>query len=79
MARTRRPKASPYPAARPPTSVNHSVTAGEGKCEFFGESIRKDEQALADLLAPYEWRPSPELARMIEQLQAEIAARKRPS
>jgi hypothetical protein len=40
---------------------------------------RSIEQALADLLSRYEWRPSPELARMIEQLQAEIADRKRPS
>ena len=37
---------------------------------------RSMEQALADLLAKYEWRPSPELARMIEQLRAEIGERK---
>jgi len=36
------------------------------------------EDALADLVAKYAWRPSAELARMIEQLQAEIADRKRP-
>jgi hypothetical protein len=40
---------------------------------------RSIEDALADLLSKYEWRPSPELARMIEQLQAEIAERKRPA
>jgi hypothetical protein len=40
---------------------------------------RSIEEALADLLATYEWRPSPELALMIEQLQAEIAERKRPA
>jgi hypothetical protein len=37
------------------------------------------QQALADLVATYEWRPTPELALMIEQLQAEIAERKRPA
>ena len=35
------------------------------------------EEALTDLVAKYAWRPSAELARMIEQLQAEIADRKR--
>jgi hypothetical protein len=39
---------------------------------------RSIEEALADLVANYAWRPSVELARMIEQLQAEIADRKRP-
>jgi hypothetical protein len=39
---------------------------------------RSIEEALADLVAKYAWRPSAELARMIEQLQAEIADRKRP-
>jgi hypothetical protein len=34
------------------------------------------EQALADLLATFEKRPSPELARMIRQLETEIAERK---
>ena len=34
------------------------------------------EQAHADLLAAYEKRPHAALARMIEQLEAEIAARK---
>ena len=41
--------------------------------------LRSLEEALANLLAKYQWRPSAELARMIEQLQAEIADRKRPS
>jgi len=36
-------------------------------------------EALAELRAKYKWWPTPELARMIEQLQAEIADRKRPS
>jgi hypothetical protein len=38
--------------------------------------LRSIEEAVADLRAKYEWRPSPELARMIKQLQAEIADRK---
>jgi hypothetical protein len=37
---------------------------------------RSMEQACADLRADYEKRPTPQLARMIEQLQAEIAIRK---
>jgi hypothetical protein len=41
--------------------------------------LRSMDEALADLRARYEWRPSPELARMIEQLQAEIADRKWPA
>ena len=36
------------------------------------------EEALADLLAKYQREPSPELARMIELLRAEIEIRKRP-
>ena len=36
---------------------------------------RSIEDACADLRAKYERRPKPDLARMIEQLQAEIAAR----
>jgi hypothetical protein len=36
---------------------------------------RSMEEALADLRAEYKWRPSAELARMIEQLEAEFAAR----
>ena len=43
------------------------------------EQRRSIEEAVADLLAKYQRRPSAELARMIEQLQAEIADRKRPS
>ena len=39
---------------------------------------RSMEEALADLRATYEKRPSRDLARMIRQLQAEIAIRKRP-
>ena len=39
---------------------------------------RSIEEAVADLLAKYATRPSAELARMIEQLQAEIAERKHP-
>jgi hypothetical protein len=37
---------------------------------------RTIEQALADLLAAYEKRPHAALARMIEHLEAELAARK---
>jgi len=40
---------------------------------------RSIEQAHADLLASYKKRPSAALARMIEQLAAEIASRKAPS
>lgn len=39
---------------------------------------RSLEDALADLRAKYEQRPTGELARMMEQLEAEIAIRKRP-
>jgi hypothetical protein len=35
------------------------------------------KEALADLGAQYEKRPSRDLARMIERLEAEIAIRKR--
>jgi len=38
--------------------------------------IRSMEQALADLVAKYQKQPSPELARMIRQLEVEIAERK---
>jgi hypothetical protein len=40
------------------------------------ERPRSLEEALADLVASYEKRPSPELARMIRQLETEIAGRK---
>ena len=40
--------------------------------------LRSLEGALADLRAKYEKHPSGELARMIEQLHAEIEIRKRP-
>ena len=40
------------------------------------EHPRSLEQALSDLLATYEKRPSPQLARMIRQLEIEIAERK---
>ena len=36
---------------------------------------RSLESALAELEAKYQRQPSPELARMMEQLRAEIAAR----
>jgi hypothetical protein len=39
---------------------------------------RSIEEALADLRAKYEKQPSRDLARMIRQLEAEIAERKRP-
>jgi hypothetical protein len=38
---------------------------------------RSIDEALADLRATYEKRPSRDLARMIQQLQAEIVIRKR--
>jgi hypothetical protein len=40
------------------------------------ERIRSLEQALADLVAKHEKRPTAELARMIRQLELEIAERK---
>ena len=39
---------------------------------------RSMETALADLLAEYQRKPRPELARTIELLRAEIEFRKRP-
>jgi hypothetical protein len=39
---------------------------------------RTMEAALADLRAQYQQRPRGDLARMIEQLDAEIAIRKNP-
>jgi hypothetical protein len=41
-----------------------------------GDDARSLEQALADLNASYQTRPSAELARMIRQLEFEIADRK---
>jgi hypothetical protein len=38
-------------------------------------SVRTMAKALTDLRATYEKRPSPELARMIRQLENEIAER----
>ena len=40
---------------------------------------RSIEQALADLRKKYEEQPDPELARMIRQLEAELAIRRRMS
>lgn len=37
---------------------------------------RSLERALADLIAKYSARPSPELARMIRRAEAELARRK---
>jgi hypothetical protein len=39
---------------------------------------RSMEEALADLRAKYQQQPSFGLARMIQQLEAEIAIRRRP-
>ena len=39
------------------------------------DHVRSLEEALADLLAKYEEHPSPELGRMIRQLELEIAER----
>jgi len=39
---------------------------------------RSLERVLAELEAKYEKNPSPDLARMMEQLRTEIEARKRP-
>jgi hypothetical protein len=46
--------------------------------ERMGERKRSIEEALTDLRAKYKINPTPELARMIRQLEAEIADRKRP-
>jgi hypothetical protein len=46
--------------------------------DIIGRAMRKRrslEEACSDLSAMYEKSPTPELARMIEQLQAEIARR----
>ena len=40
------------------------------------DRLRSLEEALADLLKKYEENPSPELGRMIRQLELEIAERK---
>ena len=40
------------------------------------EPVRSLEQALADLMAKHEKRPTAGLARMIRQLELEIAERK---
>jgi hypothetical protein len=40
------------------------------------DHVRSLEEALADLLAKYEENPSPELGRMIRQLELEIVERK---
>jgi len=40
------------------------------------DRLRSLEEALADLLKKYEENPSPELGRMIRQLEIEIAERK---
>jgi hypothetical protein len=50
--------------------------------EYIDASFRERrslEKAFADLVAKYEKHPSEELARMIRQLEAEIAERKRHS
>ena len=50
---------------------------GSGMEGYLDDSrARTLEEALADLLATHEKRPSAELARMIRQLEAEIADRK---
>jgi hypothetical protein len=46
--------------------------------ERMGERKRSIEEALADLRAKYKINPTAELARMIRQLEAEIADRKGP-
>jgi hypothetical protein len=43
------------------------------------KEVRSLETALAELQAKYQSHPTAELARMIEQLKAEIAIRKRPT
>jgi hypothetical protein len=40
------------------------------------DRLRSLEEVLADLLKKYEEHPSPELGRMIRQLEIEIAERK---
>ena len=46
--------------------------------EVMGERRRSIEEALADFRAKYKIHPTAELARMIRQLEAEIADCKRP-
>ena len=50
----------------------------KGYIEKLLEERRTLEEALADLLAKHQREPSPELARMIGLLRAEIELRKRP-
>jgi hypothetical protein len=47
-----------------------------GDLEKLLKQRRSLEQALADLVAEYQRKPRPELARMIELLRAEIELRK---
>jgi hypothetical protein len=50
---------------------------GQRYIEKLFNERRTLEEAHADLLAKYQQEPSPELARMIELLRAEIELRKR--
>ena len=56
------------------------VRGANGMPDQIGRALserRSLEEALADLRAKYNGRPTPDLARMIQQLEAEIAERKR--
>jgi hypothetical protein len=58
------------------TGFLHDVV--KGFIEKTLDQRRSLETALADLLAEYQRKPRPELARTIELLRAEIEFRKRP-
>ena len=50
--------------------------------EFIDQALKERrslEKALADLLSQYQRNPTPDLARKIELIRAEIELRKRPS
>jgi hypothetical protein len=57
----------------------HMFSATQDAIDPGMTKLRSLDEAVADLSAKYEKLPSADLARMIEQLQAEIAVRNRPS
>ena len=58
--------------------LRKTLAARHDRTDIIGRELRERrsiEQACADLRAKYEKRPTPQLARMIEQLQVEIEIR----
>jgi len=60
-----------------PTDTYNSRVFPSMALNPINERIRSLEQALADLLAKNEKQPTAELARMLRQLELEVAERKR--